>query len=153
MTILKFDISLKPYKAMEHIEEIEHALTTGWQVLNISTYWFNQEQYERWTIHKDETKAAATPLLANVQVRAIVSVECRETYSKSTQQYFKFWSCELENGEKVNIFNHLTMLSIDVSGINRLAIHRRYPTEYHPYRRAIRHRGSLVASQHRYSSA
>lgn len=40
------------------------------------------------------------------QVRVIVSVEPASTYSKSTQAYFTFWRCELENGEKVNVFDH-----------------------------------------------
>jgi len=39
-------------------------------------------------------------------VRAIVSIECCETYSRSTQRNFFFWRCTLESGEKVNIFDH-----------------------------------------------
>lgn len=42
----------------------------------------------------------------DTQVRAIVSIECAETYSKSTEQYFNFYRCTLDNGEKVNIFDH-----------------------------------------------
>lgn len=42
----------------------------------------------------------------NVQVRAIVSIEKDITYSKSSEHYFDFWRCVMDNGEKVNIFDH-----------------------------------------------
>ena len=85
--------------------EIDNLLTDGYEIINTAVFKDNGVPWQRLMLRKDETKAAATPL-TNVQVRAITSVECRETYSKSTQQYFKFWTCELDSGDKVNVFDH-----------------------------------------------
>lgn len=47
---------------------------------------------------------AAAPV--KTEVRAVVSIACRQTYSSTAKQHFKFFTCVMENGEKVNVFNH-----------------------------------------------
>jgi hypothetical protein len=105
MTIYTFQYILNTSAESKTLIAVDELLASGGTVIGYTVYTHDDDVWERWAIRKDETKAA-TPLLQNVQVRAITSFECRETYSKSRNQHFKFWTCELDNGEKVNIFDH-----------------------------------------------
>lgn len=104
ITTISFALDSNEPVLIQHLEDL---LTEGYAIIDTVAFVANGVPYQRMMLRKDENAApdkAIEPV--NTQVRAIVSIECRETYSKSTQQNFNFWTCILDNGEKVNIFDH-----------------------------------------------
>lgn len=106
MTIIIYEIGAT-WNNDDGLVAIDKHLSDGYTVLNVSTYAYDGEVTQRWTLRKDEN-AAAPQAAATVKtdIRAVVSIECRESYSKTARQNFKFFTCVMENGEKVNIFDH-----------------------------------------------
>lgn len=82
--------------------ELFEALEAGYTVIAHAVYDIAGVTYERWCLKSPNQEQ---PVQA-VQVRAIVSIERDQTYSKSTEQYFDFWRCVLDTGKRVNIFDH-----------------------------------------------
>lgn len=85
---------------------LDKKLADGWEVLHVSTYTYDHEVTERWTLRKPEKSEVTTSQPQNVQVRAIKSIERTSTWSNSAQKNFDFWRCVLDNDEKVNVFDH-----------------------------------------------
>lgn len=107
MTIHTFDYIIGTSQSSGYIYSVDELLSEGAQVIGHTVYTHDDDVHERWTLRKDETKAAATPLPQNVQVRLIQQIEVRETYSKSKQQMFKYLRCTLDDdSDFVNIFDH-----------------------------------------------
>jgi hypothetical protein len=106
MTIHVIDLMLDSHEPVLY-QEIDEMLTEGYEIISSAVFDDGKVPTQRLIFRKDDNAAAAKTVEAvKTEVRAIVSIECRETYSKSTQQNFKFWTCTMENGEKVNVFNH-----------------------------------------------
>lgn len=103
MSIITYEIGCT-WNNDDALEKINNHLADGYVVLNVSTYTYDSEVTERWTLHKPETVAAVD---ANkLQVRSIKSIERASTFSNSAKTYFDFWRCVLDNDDKVNIFDH-----------------------------------------------
>lgn len=103
MTIKTFDTCVAPVFNNAH-DDINKCLADGYVVLNVSIYTYDSEITERWTLHKPDNQQTVDA--NNLQVRAITQIERKETYSKTARKNFSFWACTLENGEKVNVFDH-----------------------------------------------
>lgn len=106
MTIKIFTLALDSTEPFLY-SEIDELMTDGYEIINTVAFFDGDVPYQRLMLRKDENAAAiqqAAPV--KTEVRAIVSIECRETYSQTAQQDFKFFTCVMDNGEKVNVFDH-----------------------------------------------
>jgi hypothetical protein len=104
MAIKVIVLSLSDVQATAEQMELDTLLNEGYQVIGSGV----QGMSQAFTLYKPDggIQPTAKPQPQNTQVLNIESIECRETLSKSTNQYFKFWSCVDKFGAKVNIFDH-----------------------------------------------
>jgi len=91
--------------AIDDIADLDARLNEGYTLFDVYVTSGGITTYRVFTLWKADT-SLKKPILTG-DLRLIDSITRKQTFSKSTSQYFDFWKCSYVNGGGfVNIFNH-----------------------------------------------
>lgn len=97
------------YNTHEALEILDKRLNDGFQIIGHSSYTYDGEVTELYTLYKPEKSAAAEDGQGALVMKTITLIQRDET--KNNQR--PMWRCTTETGEKVNIFQNVDDLSKD----------------------------------------
>lgn len=94
--------------AKEAIEELDRYFHDEYRIVDTYESTNKTTTYRTYVLYKSEAAPiAATAAAANAgAIDLAFKITKKQTYSKSTKQYFDYWRLDITDGRMVNVFNH-----------------------------------------------